>query len=111
MGFIQAAPGLLVSDQFTVSIPHPDPCWVIENPVGTEVLASSDFQLLVFSTEELLQSFMKAAEVYVLGGGIGPVRFTWDELVDKCGEQYTEAIIDHEGKAGYYQSAPLRKGI
>lgn len=111
MGFIQAAPGLLVSDQFTVSIPHPDPCWVIENEEGNEVMVTSDFQLLGFTTEELLRSFMEAAEVPALGCGVKPVCFTWDELVDKCGGRHTEVIIDHKGAAGFYQSAPLRKGI
>ena len=109
MGFRRLAPGLLVSDQFKVDIPHPDPCWVLANSRGIGA-ATEGGKLLVFSTEELTRSFMNTANVPI--DEYVPTRLSWDELVDKHKPLgYTGTTVDHKGTAGFYQSVPLEKGI
>ncbi len=109
MAFIKVVGGLLVSDQFAVSIPHPDPCWVIETKKGDAIVDDGKGKLYGFSTQERVRTFLQAnagsADSYV------PISYTWDELVDKCELTHAAAIIDSNGKSGLYQSVPLRKGI
>ncbi len=102
----QVAPGILVSEGIKVTIPHPDPCWVIESPDKTQVYGQ-DGQIFIFSQEEHLQIFTKAADLaeYVA------VSYTWDALVDRHGALNTRAIVDHTGNPGFYAVVPLEKGI
>lgn len=109
MGLRSVAPGLLVSDQIKVEIPHPDPCWVLADSRGIGAATESG-KLLVFSNEESARSFMDTANVpsdeYV------STRLSWDELVDKHKPMgYTGTTVDHKGTAGFYRSVPLEKGI
>ncbi len=108
MGFYQVAPGLLVSSNIKVEIPHPDPCWVIENKDGTQVVAAGNGKLLLFSSEELLHSFVESAEI---PEEICAHSYTWDELVDRHGESHPYGVIDAKPTSGFLRSVPLRKGI
>jgi hypothetical protein len=110
MTFQQVAPGVLVSGDFTVKIPHPDPCWVMENKTATDVIAAGNGKLLIFSTEERLAAFMEAMEDLPVDE-IVSTRYTWDALVDKHGTHYPHAVVDHTSEAGFYKSVPLQKGI
>jgi hypothetical protein len=99
-------PGIAVSGNVTVSIPHPDPCWVIRSPDKKNVWAINDRILLIFSNEEKAKAFMKDFKEECLAES-----FSWDTLVDTFGKNFGTAMLDHEGKEGFYQTIPIRKGI
>jgi hypothetical protein len=108
-GFEEVVPGVLVnkSSGFKVSIPHPDPCWVIRNPEKTATMVTKSGSLAIFSDEEKANTYMKdwKKEDFVLEA------YGWDDLVDKFGKQFADAIVDHSGEPGFYQNVPLKKGI
>ena len=107
MDLKKVAPGIMVGARFTVSIPHPDPCWVISNPDKTAAMTNGESSLLVFSDEEKLHNFMKEApkDSYIAS------KYSWDDLVDTFNEQCSQVLVDHEGVPGFYQTVPLQKGI
>ncbi len=104
--FRQVAPGVFVNKKITVSIPHPDPCWIIENKEKTSVLGSDD-SLLVFSTPEKAKNFMESEfeDEYSIE------EYTWDDLVDIFSPRISLVVVDKENESGFYQSVPLQKGI
>lgn len=108
MGLKSVAPGLFVSDQFKVEMPHPDPCWIFVDSQGVAAATESG-KLLVFSTEESLQSF--ADITHVPTNQLKPTCLSWDEMVDKYRSDYSSTLIDHKGPPGFYQSVPLEKEI
>jgi hypothetical protein len=108
MGFTEVAPGVLVNEGVSVSIPHPDPCWVIENKAKTMVLGTG-LEMLVFSSEQAVSSFLNNGltpkEVLVTS------QYSWDEVVDLFSPFHSHCIVDHTGLTGFFQKAPLRKDI
>ena len=109
MGLKRVADVLFVSDHLKVEIPHPNPCWILVDSRGMAA-ATEDGKILVFSAEELIQSFTEIA--HVPAGQLEPTCLSWDEMVDKYKPlDYTGTIVDHKGTAGFYQSVPLEKGI
>lgn len=108
-GFEEVVPGVMVNKRrgFTVSIPHPDPAWVIRNTEETACLGDGQGVLYVFSSEELAKRYIEKVEVK---GGF-PKPYAWDELVDAFGKAYHSVLVDHTGEAGFYSNVPLRKGI
>lgn len=105
--FKKVAPGVFVNKKITVSIPHPDPCWIIENKERTRVVLGSDGSLLVFSTPEKAKNVMqgKSEDEYSIE------EYTWDDLVDIFSFRISLVVVDKENKPGFYQSVPLQKGI
>jgi hypothetical protein len=63
--------------------------------------------LLVFSNEQKANDFMNNRPRI----DHRLKQYSWDELVDKFGGRYSNAVVDHRGKIGFYQVVPLRKGI
>lgn len=107
-GFEEIAPGVSVNTKrgWKISIPHPDPVWVIRNK--EETATSGDYgTLFVFSSEELANKYIEKTN---LKGGF-PKRFTWNELVDKFGSSRQDVLVDHKGEVGFYSNVPLKKGI
>lgn len=105
--FRKVAPGVFVNKKITVSIPHPDPCWVIVEKEGSDVVMVSDGNLLVFSDAEKAKKVMEgeSEDSYFIE------KFSWDNLVDKFGKRLSSTLVDKENKPGFYQSVPLQKGI
>lgn len=108
LGFEEVVPGLMVNkgSGITVSIPHPDPAFVINNPEGTAVLASGN-SLLIFSDDEGAKHYMRDQD----GSSYAVKEYTWEDLVDAFKRKFPDAIVDHKGEDGFYQTVPLRKGI
>jgi hypothetical protein len=107
-GFTQVAPGVLVNtDKFSVSISHPDHCFILTDTKKTGVM-SNDGSLLIFSQEELANNYLKAVG---RAGTLVAVSFSWEKLVDKFGRYYKTASLDQTGEDGFFERIPLRKGI
>jgi hypothetical protein len=110
MGLKKVTPEVLVNENRGVklSMPHPDPCWVIRNLEKTGTMADGNGSLVVFSDEEKANAYMTKdgpEDNYVLE------EYCWDDLVDKFSSGYSEVIVDHKGESDFYLSVPLQKGI
>ena len=106
--FQEVVPGVMVNTEcgIKISISHPDPVWVIRNKEETASIGGPGI-LFVFSSEELANQYMEKTKIEE---GF-PKCFSWDELVDKFSESYTDVLVDQNGESGFYGSAPLKKGI
>lgn len=107
-GFRRVAPGLLVADHIKVTISHPDPCWLISNLDNTRILTDGAGSVPMFSNEAVARLFLEKTGIKE-AKPFGP--HSWDAVVDNLGETCHTAIIDHHGEEGFYQNAPLQKGI
>jgi hypothetical protein len=100
------APGILVSADVKVEIPHPTECFILRNEEGT---ASIHFEgsLGVFSSEENAKTYIQNT---ALGGAV-ITPYKWHQLVEDFGGRFGECLIDHTGEAAFYSTVPLRKDI
>ncbi len=106
-GFEEVAPGVMVNTKrFKIKFPHPGPCWIIRNTEDTVSLAS-DNGISVFSTEEKAQTHI---DEIALKGAVLKC-YTWDELVDKFGQQYGSVVVNPKTKPGFCSVVPLKKDI
>jgi len=105
--FTHIAPGVtLIGANANIKIAHPEFCYAMSNPEGTQYY-ESEGSLLIFSNEEIPRTGMNAKghsdESFALK------KFTWDELVDKFSKHYSKVTLDHTGEMGYYRVIPLQK--
>ncbi len=110
----QIAPGVTVIEEgeigVEISIPHPDPCWVVEMRDG-RVIGSRE-SLLVFSSDEKAAAFITTASAKkALNDDCVPRQYPWNEVVDQFAGQFEAATLDHRGVAGCYRSIPLQKEL
>jgi hypothetical protein len=106
MAFKEVVPGILVNEKFKVSIPHPDPCWIIRSPEDNLCFVSGD-HLLVFSNEEKANALMKEWS----GAQYKLKQYSWDDLVDVFKVRFRQVLVDCEKESGFYSLVPLQKGI
>lgn len=107
--FKTVVPGVMVSKKITISIPHPDPCWIIASAKGSRIVMVSGNQsdLLVFSSQKNAEELM-IGEDYK---GYSIEKFSWDELVDVFGTRFNSVLVDKKKEDGFYNCVPLQKGI
>ena len=107
-GLIEIIPGVTISvgSNETVSIPHPDPCFVILDRKQTLVKIMKR-NILIFSSKDLARGFMGNGEtkLYVIK------EYSWNDFVNRFKNEYKYAVVDHKGKAGFYPVVPVQKDI
>ena len=105
-GFKEVVPGVLVSGNVQMKIPHPDPVWLIYNQKNVSMLLVQE-SLCVFSSEEKAESMISKC----LSSSCVLITCSWDELVEAFGEYFNSITIDYVGEPGFFRTMPLRKDI
>lgn len=88
-------------------IDHPQRAFILRSPDDTASLALGEGELAIFSSAENAQGYIKNTGLR----GAQLRDYSWDELVEKFGEQFARCIVDHKGEPGFYGTAPLIKDI
>jgi hypothetical protein len=103
MSIRQVEPGRAVSDDIIVSVPPPDPCWVLELKNGAGAAVAQDTGCIyVFSSEKHLQAYAEVRRVPM--NEYTPIAYAWNDLVAKCKRCFPGATIDHAGAPGFYRT-------
>ncbi len=100
--FREVVPGLLVAQDFKVTIPHPDPCFVISDKQDKNSW-SVDKSLAVFSSEQRALTYIKKTNL----ADTMVKSYSWNDLIKKFANKFADCLVDPKGEEGYLDVVPL----